>query len=83
MGSSETFEGGIFSLMNTSIHYALTSNMGGATIRLSIMMITGQIFSIIIIVNIVIQKVIFEKNFKLVLSIDYLFCIPSIDWELI
>jgi hypothetical protein len=31
----------------------------------------------------VVQKIIFEKNLKLVLSIDYLFRIPSIYWELI
>jgi hypothetical protein len=42
MRGSETFEGRIFTLMNTSIHYALTSNMGrAAAIRLSIMMIAG------------------------------------------
>ena len=69
--------------MNTSVHYALTRSLRGSSIRFSIMMIASQNFCIVIIGNIVIQKVIFEKNLKLVLNIDYLFCIPSIYWKLI
>ena len=83
MWSCEALKRWIFTLMYTCIHNALTCSIRNAVVGFAIIVIAGQYFSIIIIGYIVVQKVILEEYFKLVLSIDYLFCVPFIYWELV